>query len=612
MVKIITMLLKGRIENVIALGDVEVDKNSRDPNKETEARAFENLKHNLRGVASILYYKPLLVHGRQVREPDILWIHPHVGVLVIEVKAWDAEFFKECKIGDDDRFVWKGKRFPDPNKEAKDFVNLIMDLTGKKVPVRYMLYFPNLTPSEYEKLPEVFKKKLPRDLCLFKHEKNVLLKLLSAFEGYQRKMLKDPVTEEDFEAIRKALFPHKTISKMDFSFTEKDIPILDLYQESLLYNLKRGYRILRGTAGSGKTVVLIAKGLQEKLSDPSKKVIFVTYANSLVSEIKNSIDNLIKLRGLPLKVGDFEITTIHSLMGRIYRKYIGESKNVGIERLEEAVIEYVGSNPLKEEDKYDVLLIDESQDFKKHFFKLIKALEKEDSITVFGVDETQRIYDYEKDGQAPWVWSSVGYDARGRTDVLKRSYRNPSKIFGIAVEFLKRDRVLAERLKEIELEDAYSIRTDEGYVKMFVGDNEFELVERILRHLVSRGYKAGDVFILCATSELVGSYAKTARRVLGNASVRYFSSVSPKGFKKVPPDKLVVMPYKSAKGLERPVVIVTGTHILPYRESKLVEQKRLDRRILYVALTRAQKELYITARKREGFAEELEEIVKEK
>ncbi|EDP75399.1 UvrD-helicase domain-containing protein [Hydrogenivirga sp. 128-5-R1-1] len=603
------MFSSGEIKNVIALGDVEADKDSGDPNRETEARAFENLKHNLRGVASILYYKPLLVYGRQVREPDILWIHPHVGVLVIEVKAWSLEFFKECRIGDNDRFLWKGKSFPDPNREAREFVNTILDLTGKRVPVRYVLYFPNLTPSEYEELPELFKGKLPKELCLFKHEKNVLLKLLSAFEGYQRSMLKKPVTEEDFNAVRKALFPHKTVSKSDFSFTDEDIPVLDIYQESLLYSLKRGYRILRGTAGSGKTVVLIAKGVQEKLSDPSKRVIFITYANSLVSEIKNSIGSLIKLRGLPLKVEDFEITTIHALMGRVYRKYVGDNRDIGYERLESGVTEYVESNTLNDEDRYDVILVDESQDFRKHYFKLIKALEKEDTITVFGVDETQRIYEYEEDGTAPWVWSGVGYDARGRTDVLKRSYRNPSKIFKVAVDFLKRDRVLADRLKELEIEDAYSIRTDEGVVRMFVGEDEFELVDRILKHLIGRGYNAGDIFILCAVQKLVRGYAKVAQDLIGSENVRYFSSNSLKQFKEVPTDKLMVIPYKSAKGLERPVVIVTGTHILPYEKSKLMEQKRLDRRTLYVALTRAQKELYITAQELKGFAEELKGII---
>lgn len=40
-----------------------------------------------------------------------------------------------------------------------------------------------------------------------------------------------------------------------------------------------------------------------------------------------------------------------------------------------------------------------------------------------------------------------------------------------------------------------------------------------------------------------------------------------------------------------------------------MEQKRLDRRTLYVALTRAQKELYITAQELKGFAEELKGII---
>jgi len=269
----------------------------------------------------------------------------------------------------------------------------------------------------------------------------------------------------------------------------------------------------------------------------------------------------------------------------------------------------VENNPLEEEDKYDVILCDETQDFRKDYFKLIKAMEKDRTITVFGVDETQRIYEYEKDGVAPWVWEHVGYPARGKTDILKRSYRNPSGIFTVAVEFLKRDRVLADRLKEIELEDSYSIRTDEGLVEMFIG-NEFDLTDRTIKHLIGKGYNPGDIFILCATSQLAQKFKEVAERVIGPDSVHFFSYESDKGDKLVPSDKLVVMPYKSSKGLERPVVIVTGAHILPYAHRERVEEKRLDRRTLYVALTRAQKELYVTAQKREGFAQELEEIIK--
>ena len=53
---------------------------------------------------------------------------------------------------------------------------------------------------------------------------------------------------------------------------------------------------------------------------------------------------------------------------------------------------------------------------------------------------------------------------------------------------------------------------------------------------------------------------------MGSGNVRYFFSNSLKQFKEVPTDKLMVMPYKSAKGLERPVVIVTGVHILPTKK----------------------------------------------
>jgi hypothetical protein len=38
-----------------------------------------------------------------------LWIHPQVGILVIEVKAWDKDFIKDGEIKENGKFY--GKNF---------------------------------------------------------------------------------------------------------------------------------------------------------------------------------------------------------------------------------------------------------------------------------------------------------------------------------------------------------------------------------------------------------------------------------------------------------------------------------------------------------------------
>jgi superfamily I DNA/RNA helicase len=237
---------------------------------------------------------------------------------------------------------------------------------------------------------------------------------------------------------------------------------------------------------------------------------------------------------------------------------------------------------------------------------------KEDGLIIFGVDETQRIYE-----GTDWKWIDVGFDARGKTTILKKSYRNPGKILKLALEFLKKDRVLMEELRELEavvtVDGIESVREDDGEIEFYETDNEFEKVAHIVSNLLKQKTKPEEIFILTPHINLVKKFHKTISSLIPEIryKLHHFSSNSEKGQKFIPKDKLVIMPYKSAKGLERPVVIVTGVQALPYSSSKKVSDKRRDRRTLYVALTRAQRKLIITSylKQESEFSRDLKEVV---
>ncbi len=603
------------IQGLIAFGNESFE--PFDENDKTELRAFENLRKRLTNTSSILYFKPTIPLNGKLIKPDILWIHPQVGILVLEVKAWDKNFIRNGKWKEDGKFYGKNDDYgSNPIQEANSFVEKINRKIQKTpgfkkqdLPISFIIYFPNLTEKEYDSsADELFKSMVPKEFCLFRGETNLIEKLISRLREYNYVNYNKTISEKEFEPIRKALFPHLSISKINVKVSEEDIPILDIYQENLLHGHWKGYRILRGTAGSGKTVVLIGKAIYEKLKDPDKKILIVSFANSLINDIKTSIEQIINLRKLNISVNDFHIKTVDSLITDLYIKYVNEfddldeQANILIQKIEE------NPNLIEESDKYDVILCDESQDLKKEVFSIIKSISKEDTLTIFGVDETQRIYD-----GRDWKWKDVGYDARGRVTVLKRSYRNPGNILKTAVSLLRKDSVLIEELKELEAaiveDEIFSMRDDGEEVEFYIADNEFQKIKEIVEQLINNGIKPEEIFILNPISNLLQHYVNALKDILPENKIHFFSSYSEKDKKYIPEDKLVVMPYKSAKGLERPVVIVTGAHLLPYDSSKKAKAKRRDRKTLYVALTRAQRKLIVTANKEERFAADLKEIL---
>lgn len=601
------------LEKLEAFIDATIEEEKdRDPNKKTEVEAFRRLADHLKDIPSILYFNPIFI-DKYIGEikPDILWFYPQMGILIIEVKAWDKSFIENLRF-ERRGFVYNGKRYPNPIAEATRFKENLMRFLERKlkrkqnreqreqnrelkelpVPIEYIIYFPNLTRNQYRNLNnDWFPELVDENFCIFYGDRNIKERLVERLSEHHKEIKKTDILK-----VRRALFPQLAIAKFDLRISKDEVPLMDIHQEKLLYHFSRGYRILRGTAGSGKTVVLIGKAVQEKAKDRSKKIVIITFANSLANEIKNNLENLLFREELDdISIDEFEITTIDSLIYRLAHKYVVDSDTKDCRA---SFLKLLERNPklIEEEDKYDVILCDESQDFRKEVFPVIKSLLKENGLVVFGVDETQRIYE-----GTDWKWVDVGFKATGKVTILKKSYRNPGKIFKLALEFLKQDQTLMKELKELEAvvtEDGVeSIRKDDGEIEFYETNNEFEEVAEIVSNLLKEGAKPEDIFVLTPIGNLTKNFYKAISKSIPKIrrKLHYFSSYSSKELKFIPQNKLVIMPYKSAKGLERPIIIVTGIQLLPYNKSQKVADKRRDRRTLYVALTRAQKKLIITS-----------------
>src|SRR5690606_14774208 len=88
----------------------------------------------------------------------------------------------------------------------------------------------------------------------------------------------DPLSYNDLKSLRFAIFPEVrvNVSKIRKLRTEKDeelLKTLDLEQEKTAKSLGEGHRILKGVAGSGKTLVLACRVKYLKQIHPDWKIL---------------------------------------------------------------------------------------------------------------------------------------------------------------------------------------------------------------------------------------------------------------------------------------------------------------------------------------------------
>jgi len=562
----------------------------------------------------ILYLKPIIFNHRSNSDsnPDILWFHPRMGCVVVEVKGWSLEFLKRATLNGNEKFIINGIAHSNPAKEAKRFVDDLLDLscTGEsRGPVSYVLAFPNLTEKDYEKLPPHVRRYIPksRTIFLFESDESVRSKVLSSIARYST-FIEEEKKIKNMEKLRKELFPHINVPLKD----RNDVALMDLTQESLLYKQKKGYYAVRGGPGTGKTVVLIGKAIKEKLEDVyngnNRRIGITSFTNSIVRRIKEDIERIIDERLLNLEVEDIVISNIHNLAAEFLKKAnIKVTGTADIIEVASDIIEKVKAIP--EEMKFDVLLVDEAQDLKKSWFKFIKHIVKNNGLVIFGVDETQRIYDH-----VNWKWKDTPFPVRGRkVTVLRKIYRTSQDVLRLGIKFLMNDPGLVKELRELDAwidVNQLEFFDRKTSIKAEVG-NELELTAQYLEKFLKEGYKPKDILILTPFSnqEFLLSPKKLGKFIQkkGLLTTKEINTS-----KDVDREKLNILTYHSAKGLENKCVIVVGLDKVPFSTSTTPRKKRRDRRLVYVAITRAQEKLILIGRRKEKYFKELIEIANDR
>jgi superfamily I DNA/RNA helicase len=213
--------------------------------------------------------------------------------------------------------------------------------------------------------------------------------------------------------------------------SNRTLAVMDMHQEQIARSLGEGHRIIRGVAGSGKTLILAFRA-EYLARAATKPVLILCYANGIAGRLEDTMQS----RGVEDRV---QVRTFHSWcywMLRTYgipipseREYPDYEKRLAASVSE--VVKAVDEGHIPTE-QYDAVLIDEAHDFEPQWLALAaKMVDPRTKALMVVYDDIQAIY---KGRERP-VWRQLGIEAQGRTTVLKVNYRNTAQIVAFARRF---------------------------------------------------------------------------------------------------------------------------------------------------------------------------------
>ena len=390
-------------------------------------------------------------------------------------------------------------------------------------------------------------------------------------------------------------------------------PVLSHEQARLVHRdlHDAGPRLVRGVAGSGKTLVL-AHWVVRALHGLGVRDVTVLYANkALLPLLQRVIDGAwTSLHPVPGPMPWHRVHLIHT--GELLKDMLreaslpppGHADDTNLYDYESQARRLLATPP---RPRFAALFIDEAQDQGHDVLQLAIHLvqpspEGHRPVLIF-YDNAQNVY-----GRRTPRWTDLGLDLRGRSDVMRESFRSTRPNTELALDVLHRLRPLTDDpdLRELMRTDPPLLHADEqGWwhadfcvidgqapqVRVLpTREEELDLICRQVHAWITRdGVRPGDIRVLALKNTRDALTARLQRTLAGAAPVLTRTT---EGYDAAR-DAVVITTPHSFKGYDAELVIVAGIDGYHTQGSPLPAP-------LYVALTRARTLLLATAVRTHG------------
>ncbi len=584
-----------------------------------EQRLFTILKRLPDDV--VVYYEPIIDN----RHPDFVVILPALGVLLIEVKGWylpeivggdshsvrvregerEVEHVHPIRQVDDYKFLLMDRCKRD--KHISQLVNLSGPYTGKfQFPFASFAILSNITRENLNRWPESSRSVFPtatvatRDR-LKEWEAIGSETLVAVLKGYFDTFIA-PMTKNQVNIVKAILHP-EILLDLDLNNPaqpeEPTVKVLDLKQEELAREVGEGHRLIFGVAGSGKTVLLIARAKLIARLNPKAQVLVLCYNVTLGTYLAESLRDCrtVKVANFHRWAWDNGVEGDGNDDSELGERFLAALKARG-----------------RDSKRFDTILIDEAQDFDSTWFPCVLAAMKDPvngDLLIVG-DGSQGLYRRKKVS-----WKQLGIQAQGRTQYLERNYRNTRPIIELATRFASATADNDEDGLSAPLVDpGKCVRVAGSAAILLTRKTKQEEVERVVQVvddlLDGRWFgetiaplKPDQIGILYRMEHpLIGTLREKLETNRRDCPVIWLNEKGKNARRRIAEPGVKILTMHGSKGLQFKAVILLFADECPLHASNTDEAE--ERRLFFVALTRAEDFLVISCSGKSKYVAEIE------
>jgi len=538
--------------------------------------------------------------------PDFLLLSPSFGVVVVEIKDYLGDKLEAISKSGEWSYNKNGDIISVKNpfdqvyqywRTLQDKVNFSRFPEGSNVPVIQLVCFSQI--SESGRVAKELKRITPQrvNVC-FKETVGRNKK----FKIFIKSILPTDVnlSPSHFDVLRGNVVPFcrlPTLNHADIreAITVSDPPkLLDRVQEETTLKLGSGHRLIFGVAGSGKTVILVARVKYLAERHPDWKILVLCYNRLLKDAIYQMIipqdydaDITIKtfhgwLRSCML---NSSMVYAHKYLEAEQRAKISGNMNDFFKNKVPQLMDGLFRSLQEGSIQYDAIFIDEAQDFEKKWFELVMpTLNPRTNALLITCDGVQGIY-----ARKQFYWSDVGIKARGRVKRLSKSYRIPQKVGKITQSVLPNS-----ISKLLDTQDEFIVIKEfgkhQGEVELMLFDNRREEAKSLVNELLT--LPPQKIVILFKYNIQKHNYIHPifdelrARRIQWSSMDKFAKGGN----------GIYVGTIHSTKGLECNTIVIPEVNT--YKSDK-------DRQLLYVGITRSLHTVILTSNKRTDLIEKM-------
>jgi len=540
------------------LTDTQVSKIEPKSEQKVYKALYEQLPNNWLIVHSLEFIKQTSKYNSHGdREADFVIFAPEYGVLIIEVKGGGIEYDDQIRQWYSiDRYNERHE-IKNPLGQAKDakyeIRNHLAQRGKKNILIAHGALFPDISNVNALSNPAI-----PNNI-LGGSDKLIDLKfwIISIFEYWAGEQLNyNPLEINGINIANQLYGKQVSIQQSLASIIETEIEqqiILTNQQKNILRQLKRRKEaIIEGGAGTGKTVLALDHA--QTLAKQGLKTLLLCYNQKLGDTLKEKsegIDNLYPMsfhQFCDWRIKQVKSDTNQDLLKESEINYPNEDKFDVL--MPDALTESYDISPIK----YDVIIIDEGQDFKDEYWLAIEELRERNSDT--------RLYIF-KDGNQAIYASTDELPINKEPLFLFDNCRNTKHIHNLAYQYYQGEEIEAPEI--------------EGEKINFIIENSLNKQAQIIDKKIAQLINEEDIEPKDIAVIVMDNFYKAEEllKETRNKKLWAFKEFSPK-------TKVLVETAKRFKGLEANIIFLW-----------ILNSSQMNDKLLYISISRARFRLLI-------------------